>query len=302
MQTKDFKFDLKSADDTGTFEGYLSVFNVEDQGGDLVEPGAFRKTIKDRGGVFTLLWQHDHKSPIGTFKAEEDAYGLKIFGRFILAVKQAQEAYELLKAGALNGLSIGFKAIQDPVVSGVRHLKEVKLYEGSLVTFPMCLEAQVSSVKSIEEKDTFAEVLERSQVYAMRHMMMEALCSALDSSFYRYGPEYTAEFITNESKESIAQFSAAYMEHLPKLLELYGIKGWAPMEAKAGRRISAATRMMIEEAITKLQALLETEESTSDEAADSSKSIEPPIVKSEEPASHSRALFLIERYKLGLAG
>ncbi len=280
MTTKDFKFELKSVAADGTFEGYLSVFDVVDLGGDLVEKGAFTKTIKEApDGFVPMLWQHDSKRPIGKLFLTEDDYGLKVRGELTLAVGQAQEAYELLKAGVIRGLSIGFKTIRKATVEGVRRLKEIQLFEGSVVTFPMLPLAQITSVKADEDKADFVTYLERYQVYAMRRMMLDALCASLDSTIYGYTEEddnLDAAGRVLESANCIDQFRAAYIEHLPKLLEMWGVKH--ATEEKAGRRISATSRAQIEEAITKLQALLTEDAATSAEEADADKSIEkaPP--------------------------
>lgn len=267
MKTKDFKLDLKSVNDDGTFEGYLSVFGVVDLGSDLVEQGAFTKTLQEQGGKFVMLWQHDTKQPIGEFEAEQDEYGLKVKGTLIMGLKQAQEALALLKAGVIRGLSIGYKSIKDQMVKGIRHLKEIKLYEGSIVTFPMLPVAQIDlgTVKSEGQRKDFLEELTRAQVYMMRGLMMQSLCYALDDAVYAYGDQIDAASIIQESQDCIDQFSAAYMEHLPKLLDMWGIK--ASAEQKAGRRISAESRTHIEGAITGLQALLADEGSTSEEEA-----------------------------------
>lgn len=152
--TKAFKIDFKELEDEkGVFEGYLSVFGNADYGGDVVEKGAFKKTIKDRksaGKRFKLLWQHDMFHPIGTFDAEEDDYGLKIRAKLTLGVQKADEAYLLMKDGAIDEMSIGYdtiKAIFDKD-TGNRILKELKLWEGSLVTFAMNPQATVTGVKS----------------------------------------------------------------------------------------------------------------------------------------------------------
>ena len=150
MTTKDFKFEMKAVNEDGTFEGYLSVFGIKDQVDDVVVKGAFAKTIREHSGTFPMLWQHDTKQPIGTFNVEEDDYGLKVLGRLILEVRQAQEAYALLKAGVIRGLSIGFKTIQETPEKGIRYLKELRLFEGSVVTFPALPEALITSVKDAQ--------------------------------------------------------------------------------------------------------------------------------------------------------
>ena len=107
------EFDTKAVSDAGEFEGYASVFNNEDQGGDVVRPGAFAKAIS--GGVkkIKMLLQHDRTMPIGVWdEMVENQKGLKVKGRLILETVAGRETHALLKAGALDGMSIGFRNIQ----------------------------------------------------------------------------------------------------------------------------------------------------------------------------------------------
>jgi hypothetical protein len=140
----------------------------------------------------------------------------------------------------------------------------------------------MTSIKSLdgEQKDDFSEVLARAQVYAMRGMICGALMQSLDSIVYAYGEEKmdAAEKIA-ASEDSINQFKTAYMGHLPALLEMWGEKEAPIEEQKAGRRISAESRAKIEEAITRLQALLTDDDATSEastETGDAGKSLETP--------------------------
>jgi len=148
MEQKDFKFEIKSVDETGVFEGLLAVYNNVDQVGDIIEPGALGKTIAESGGVVTLLWQHDTKQPIGTLRLTDSPTALLCRGQLVLSVKQAQDAYALMKAGALKGLSIGYRVVRQAMSdNGIRRLKELVLLEGSLVTFAANPLAQVTAVK-----------------------------------------------------------------------------------------------------------------------------------------------------------
>ena len=137
---------------SGEFEGYASLFNMVDLGGDVVERGAFRDTLAARGAAnIKMLWQHDQSEPIGTWLSmREDSRGLLVRGKLDLAVARAREALALLKSGALDGLSIGFrteKATKD-AATGHRLLRKIDLWEISLVTFPMAPRARVTSVKA----------------------------------------------------------------------------------------------------------------------------------------------------------
>ena len=148
MKTKQhMRMEIKDISEEGTFEGVLSPYGNVDQGRDVVEAGAFTKTLKERGSIIPMLWQHDEAQPIGDLSLEDRPEGLYCKGRLLMELPEAQKAYLLMKERIVRGLSIGYEAIKDSVVSGVRHLKEIKLYEGSVVTFPMNEMALITSVK-----------------------------------------------------------------------------------------------------------------------------------------------------------
>lgn len=139
----------------GTFSGFASVYGNEDLGGDIVEPGAFTKTINDRGGEVPLLWQHNPREPIGVGKLTDSAKGLEIHGQLILSVARAKEAYDLLKNRVIKGLSIGYDTVRDEIKDKRRLLKELKLWEVSVVTFPM---NELANVQSVKSEDLLARV------------------------------------------------------------------------------------------------------------------------------------------------
>jgi HK97 family phage prohead protease len=275
-QIKDFKLDIKELTENGEFEGFLSVYGVKDLVGDIVEKGAFSKTISEHAGVVPLLWQHKTDAPIGTLELSDREDGLWVKGKLLLDVQQAKEAYALIKAGVIKGLSIGFEAVRKQMEEGVRRLKEVKLWEGSIVTFPALPIAQIATVKSEngEVKADFTAELQRIQVMAARHQMMNALYYALDSILYGYDgyDGLDAAGKIQAAEDTIDQFRSSYLEHMPTLMEMWGVKQVTPGEIKAGRRLSAMTRTAMEamrtqmqEAMDKLEALLKDDEGTSDD-------------------------------------
>lgn len=151
MEFKSFKLKKSQVHDNGTFDGYLSTFNNIDSYGDVIRPGAFKKTIIENGS-FPALWQHDTYEPIGKFvELREDDYGLWVRGELNMETQRGREAYALLKQGALDGLSIGFSTLKDTWEGEVRHIQEVRLWEGSLVTFPANELAKVTSVRSRQD-------------------------------------------------------------------------------------------------------------------------------------------------------
>jgi HK97 family phage prohead protease len=147
MDTKSIKLELKSIDESGVFEGRLAVYGNVDEVGDLIEPGAFTKTLQEGASVIPLLWQHDQTAPIGTLHLTDSPSALLCKGTLVLSVPKAHEAYDLMKAGALKGLSIGYRAVKDIMDGSVRRLKELALYEGSLVTLAANRLAQVTDIK-----------------------------------------------------------------------------------------------------------------------------------------------------------
>ena len=163
-KTLDFGCELKATGDTGTFEGYGSVFNITDRGGDIVAAGAFAETLaaaKAAGRLPAMLWQHRQAEPIGVYtEMEEDSIGLKVKGKLALKTARGAEAYELMKMGAISGLSIGYRVRDDSWdrVTGVRTIKKADLHELSLVTMPMNDASRVSAVKTIEELDSLSEI------------------------------------------------------------------------------------------------------------------------------------------------
>lgn len=152
-------FEVKAEDDdSGVFEGFGSVFGNRDAGDDIVVEGAFKKSLAKRGAAgIAMLWQHDSREPIGNWlSVDETVRGLKVVGQLLVdGVQRAREAHVLLKAKALNGLSIGYatKRFELDTDTGVRRLLEVDLMEISVVTFPMNDRARVGRVKALSPED-----------------------------------------------------------------------------------------------------------------------------------------------------
>lgn len=147
--------DLAEATLDGLFEGYAALFGSEDLARDVIEPGAFRRSLAGRGaGGIRMLFQHDPNQPIGVWeRIEEDGRGLKVRGRLTLDVEKAREVLALMRSGALDGLSIGFKAARSrrDARTGVRRIAHVELWEISIVTFPMQPGARVAAVKGARD-------------------------------------------------------------------------------------------------------------------------------------------------------
>lgn len=157
---KDFMAEIKSEDidGEGRFKGYASTFGGKpDLGGDIIVSGAFKDTLS-KGGMagfgVAMLYQHQMDKPIGTWAAiHEDKKGLAVEGQLVTKSFYGNEAYELMKAGAIRGLSIGYRIPEGGSEyddkKRIRYIKSVELYEISPVTIPMNTRAQINQVKDI---------------------------------------------------------------------------------------------------------------------------------------------------------
>ncbi|MEN9059927.1 HK97 family phage prohead protease [Ponticoccus litoralis] len=137
-------------------EGYASHFGAADQGNDIVGRGAYARSLKrlaEEGRAVKMLWQHDPALPIGVWdEVREDARGLYVRGRILDTVEKGREAAALIAAGAIDGLSIGYRTVKATKNDrGQRLLEELELWEVSLVTFPMLPSARVAA-----KRDTLA--------------------------------------------------------------------------------------------------------------------------------------------------
>lgn len=144
-------------------EGYASLFGVTDQGGDVVMPGAYGRSLarlKAGGRAVRMLWQHDAGQPIGVWdEIVEDGRGLRVKGRILTEVAKGREAAALVAAGAIDGLSIGYRTVTaEKDAKGQRLLREVELWEVSLVTFPMLAEARVAAKGAEPGAETLREL------------------------------------------------------------------------------------------------------------------------------------------------
>lgn len=144
----------------GTVEGYASLFGEVDQARDMVMPGAFTQTLQNRGlRRIPMLFQHDPSEPVGIWlELREDWRGLWARGRLIPEVARGRELLALVREGAIDGLSIGYRTVRgriDPKTR-IRRLYQVDLWEVSIVTFPLLTGARVHAVKARTRPNRFS--------------------------------------------------------------------------------------------------------------------------------------------------
>lgn len=168
LETKFAAFEPTQASTDGAVEGYAALFDTPDRAGDIIARGAFARSLAHRAASVKFLWQHDAAEPIGLWDhLAEDARGLKAKGRLLPSIRRGSESIALLSAGALDGLSIGFRTIRSERAGAHRLLTEIELWEISLVTFPMAEGARLSSPLA-EEPALATAIRDAAQVFSSR--------------------------------------------------------------------------------------------------------------------------------------
>lgn len=159
--------ELKEVSETGTFRGIASIYGVEDHGNDMIMKGAFTKTLSENATV-PLLWQHRSSDVIGEVTLKE--WQGKVMADGTLDMEDpdvVNKYYGKMKRKLVKGLSIGFQVIKDTWINeegkSIRQILELKLWELSVVTFPMLAGAQITSVKSKEEQAYLAQLAQKDQ-------------------------------------------------------------------------------------------------------------------------------------------
>lgn len=172
-ETKFARAPLATVTANGSFSGYAALFNSPDMENDIIEPGAFAASLRQRGAAgIRMLFQHDPAQPIGTWTAiREDGRGLHVRGLLALSAPRGREVFELLRAGAVDGLSIGFRAIKarPSRKSGTRRILAADLWEVSVVTFPMQPGARIISVAGPPRAKSVNPNSDMSEASALPH-------------------------------------------------------------------------------------------------------------------------------------
>lgn len=172
--------DIKS--DERKFTGYASTWDL-DQGGDIIQKGAFTKTMQERKNGVKVLWQHDAHQPIGKpLSMNEDSKGLLVEAQ-LSNTTLGNDAIQLMKDGVVDKMSIGFAipSGKSSIEKGIRTIKEVKLFEFSLVTFPMNESAVLTGVKAIKN-ELNADHLSHAEIKELQEYLNSLLIKTKPSS------------------------------------------------------------------------------------------------------------------------
>lgn len=271
-EQKSIPFELKEMDEEeGTFEGYAATFSeTPDSYGDIIDPGAFKKTLKEAGKRVKVLWNHDAWEPIGVpIEMEEDEKGLRFKAKLSLGVQRAREVLSLMKDGVVTEMSIGYYTIKELWDSDakIRHLQEIRLWDVSPVTFAANPEATIVGVKA------------EAKPYPNEHA-----CRLRDPGDFEEGSFRRITRTSGGKKYAIIMGRLKGEDTLTEQAYRYKKEVWSEDEARAhcgehdgrfepasdddksGRVLSSSNIAKVRSAIEALQALLEAAESDSDDS------------------------------------
>ena len=162
MKFKSVDFKAEDLDEKGRIVGYLSVFGNKDSDGDVIMQGAYKKTIAERKERIKYLWQHRSDEPIGKFvELSEDNYGLRFVGQLSLDTTKGKDAYHFYKDGVITEHSVGFEVIKGQGQEDYYEMTELKLWEGSAVTWGANPLTFVETMKAEDKIDRLNTEMQR---------------------------------------------------------------------------------------------------------------------------------------------
>lgn len=196
MEYKYSKFEIKASGEN-TIEGYAAFFDNVDSYGDIIEKGAFTKTLQENRNRIKVLWQHDINEPIGKpFAMEEDSKGLYIKAQ-ISQTDTGRKAMTLMRDGVIDEMSIGYDVIKDDFKKGNRMLKEVRLWEFSPVTFAANEKAKITSAKN------FSDLLYNLKQEAISAQDIKSAIAHLQALLKRNEPEESTPDVKSEEEKQL---------------------------------------------------------------------------------------------------
>ena len=260
-ELKTLSFEVKEInEEEGTFTGYAATFSeTPDSYGDIIDKGAFKRTLKEGAKRIKILWNHYILEPIGKpLEMSEDDHGLLVKGKLSLGVQRAREVLSLMKDGVVTELSIGYDSMKEKYVSGTRHLQEIRLWDFSPVTFAANPDALITGVK--------AELKPYPNEHACRLRNPDDF---QDGSFRRMtrvsdGKKYSVIMGRLEGEDTLTEQAYRYDKEVWEAADAKdhcedhdGKFEAAEKQSKAGRVLSAANLEKVQRAFDALQALLE---------------------------------------------
>ena len=194
LEYKDLTGSVKDIDVKGRIiTGYLSNFGNKDFDGDIIEEGAFSKSINERKEQIFFLNQHNWKQPHGKFNVlKEDNKGLYFESNPLIDTTYSSDVLKLYAAGVIKEHSIGFNVIKSDGKNGDRSIKEIKLYEGSNVTLGANPDTPFtgfkSTLKEIEDKTSaIYKAIRNGEFTDETFILLEYALKQLQQEAYQLG-------------------------------------------------------------------------------------------------------------------
>jgi len=169
----------------GIVKGYGSIFGNVDSDGDIINKGAYKKTIQENGSRVKYLYQHDMDKPIGKMiNLEEDDKGLA-FEAQVPKTRLGMDVIELMKAGVITENSVGILPIQKGINGQYRELNEVKLFEVSAVTLAANDQAMIVDVKGNNDPEKIFKRFDNMAKLIRKGDISDELGYALEAEIYK---------------------------------------------------------------------------------------------------------------------
>ncbi len=209
--------ELRSVDEDGMFEGYLTVWDTVDDYNSTFKRGSFKKTIQERASKVKIYYDHEHL--IGSsVELREDDHGVYGVGKLNLDVDKAKEAYSFMKDGTLDGLSFGFRTLKEGFKDGIRQIKEVQLFEFGPVTFPANDAAEIISVRSEDFSESLTDSKLREESWTLRNALDMTISDIWWSN------DSTSENVIGKLDAALADYHASYLEYAARYVSAFWSK------------------------------------------------------------------------------
>lgn len=210
--------ELRVVGEEGIIEGYVAVWNMVDDYKSMFQRGCFAKTLAERWSRVKVLWNHGDDVIGKPLELREDDHGLFFRGQLVLGVEKAREAFELIKATAIDTFSFGFSTVRDKWVDGVRVITEVKLFEVSPVIFEANPAAQITGVRgmSTEKRDQAYQATYAAMELGRRgDLIMSALYRTLEDCWYS---NLTGDDLRAKVAAATTEFGAMYLAFVDEMI------------------------------------------------------------------------------------
>jgi len=196
--------EIRAVDEEGIFEGYVTVWGTLDSYGSTFKRGAFTKTLQENGSKVKILWNHQQEVIGKALEIYEDDHGLFVRAQLIQSVQRGKETFELMKEKAIDGISFGFRAINEKFIEGVRNITEVALMEISPVIFPANQNALVTDVRAVD----FSAMVSSAELNRKGSLLIYTLEDALWEAWWEDSPDE----VVSSVNAILNSFTTAYSQ------------------------------------------------------------------------------------------